>query len=137
MQTNALTYKQLFSGLVAVGAVLAANLLAAEARIVRAPGAIENIAAPDIDMPATFDAADLVVPVLRDRDLMLPEPPAIDVEAVRDRARAWLGDGPIAAPNKEIEVSSPSLDSSVESLELELEAPELTRPDLPELPEIR
>lgn len=137
MQTYVPSTKQLFSGTIAAAAVVAANLLAAESAIPPAPEAITGISAPSVSAAASFEDHEFVVPVMRRSDLSLPTPPDIDVEAVRDEASAWLGDGTIAAPNVSIDVAAPELSGDAGSLALDLDVPDLERPELPPLPKIR
>ena len=137
MQTYVPSTKQLFSGIIAVAAVVAANLLAAESAIPSAPEAITGISAPSVSEAASLEDHKLVVPVIRRSELTLPAPPDIDVEAARDEASAWLGDGAIAAPNASIDVAAPELNGDAGSLAPDLDVPELERPELPALPKIR
>lgn len=137
MQTYVPTTKQLFSGIIAVAAVVAANLLAAESAIPSAPEAITGISAPSVTGAASFEDHEFVVPVMRRSELALPTLPDIDVEAVRDEASAWLGDGAIAAPTVSIDVAAPGVSGAAGSLAPDLDVPELERPELPLLPKIR
>jgi hypothetical protein len=137
MQTYVPTTKKLFGGIIAVAAVVAANLLAAESAIPSAPEAITGIGAPSVSATASFEDHEFVVPVMRRGELTLPTPPDIDVEAVRNEASAWLGNGAIAAPTASIDVVAPEVSRDAEPLALDLDVPELERPELPTLPKIR
>ena len=143
------TYGRVFSGIVAGAAVLAANLLvvhriakseAAEfaefAPIPAAPSPITSVIAPDLDIPDLYDDVEFVVPVLNRPRLELPPPP-VDVEAIRASARAWLGDGVMAAPTNDIEIVAPDVATFEDLAGPSIDVPELERPELPALPPIR
>lgn len=137
MQTYVPSTKQLFSGIIAIAAVVAANLLAAESALPSAPEAITGISAPDVSAAASLEDHKFVVPVMRRGELTLPAPPDIDVGAVREAASTWLGDGAIAAPSASIDVAAPDVSGDAGSLALDLDVPDLERPELPSLPKIR
>lgn len=130
------THRRLISGLVAVTAVVTANLLAAEAEtvateyeIVAAPQPITGIAAPELSKLPDLDDVEFVVPVLSRTKLELPAPPDVDVESIRSRAAAWLGDGVMPAPAVRIEVEAPDMSTDVLGAPA-IEVPALQRPDL-------
>jgi len=142
-------WSQVSKGAVAIAAVLAGSLLASE--IERAEG--EGIEADEMAIPAApspisvaapqieeldFGVADFVVPVLRRTDLRLPEPPAIDVAAWREKARPWLGEGVPPAPTMEIRVDPPTISAEAAMFDApSIETPLLERPALPALPSVR
>lgn len=143
------TYGRVFSGIVAGAAVLAANLLvvqeiteseAAEVAevpsIPAAPSPITSVVAPDLDAIDLYDDVEFVVPVLNRSRLELPPPP-VEVEAIRATARAWLGDGVMAAPANDIEIVAPDVKALEDLTGPSIDVPELERPELPALPPIR
>ena len=149
MNTESTISRQMMRGAVVAAAVVAANLIAAEpgdieavsaTDVVRAvpeaPAPIVGIAAPDIQVPRADDEQ-IVVPAIRHLEAGLPELPAIDVDAVRNTAAAWLGDGIMSAPEQVIEVASPIVDVSTMGIEATIERPVLQRPALPEPPAVR
>lgn len=130
------THRRLISGLVAVTAVVTANLLAAEAEIaaveyelVPAPEPITGVAAPELSEIPALDGVEFVVPVLSRTKLELPVPPDVDVESIRARAAAWLGGGVMPAPAMRIEVEAPDVSTDVLGAPT-IEVPALQRPDL-------
>lgn len=141
--------RQLIRGSVVAAAVIAANLVAAEPgdveatdstsvqRIVpEAPAPIVGIAAPEIRV--SYPRADeIVVPAVRRGVARMPEAPAIDVEAVRQSASAWLGNGVMTAPGEAIDVEAPIIDASAAETELGIDVPALERPELPAPPTVR
>ena len=143
------TYRRVFSGIVAGAAVLAANLLVvhkiteseaaevADFAIPAAPAPIASVTAPDLDIPDLYDAAEFVVPVLNRPRLELPPPPLVDVEAIRASARAWLGDGVMAAPTDEIVIAAPDVATLEDLAGPAIDVPVLERPELPAPPPVR
>lgn len=149
MRSTELTYRHLFSGIIAITAVVAANLLAvetedggAEARrvdarnaseIPAAPAPITGIRGPDLDNVASveyLDDIELVVPVLNRPEPRLPDLPEID--------SPWLGDGIMPAPTTEIRVDPPTISAEAADLDApSLEVPVIERPELPALPAVR
>lgn len=142
MRYTDLTYRHLFSGIVALIAVLAANLLAvetedagAEARRVEIPAApapITGIRGPDLGHAASLEYVDdieLVVPVLNRPEPRLPDLPEID--------SPWLGDGIMAAPTSVIRVDPPVLDATAVLDAPSIELPAIERPELPAPPAVR
>jgi len=150
MQDFTTGWSQVSRGAVAIAAVLAGSLLASEIEraegdgiesdemaIPAAPSPIMGVAEPRID-ELDFSDADFVVPVLRRKEFRLPEPPAIDVAAWREKARPWLGDGVLPAPTMEIRVAPPTVSAEAADLGApSIETPVLERPALPALPSVR
>lgn len=142
--------RQLIRGSVVAAAVIAANLVAAEPgdveatddstsvqRIVpEAPAPIVGIAAPEIRVSYPRDD-EIVVPAIRRGVARMPEAPAIDIEAVRQSASAWLGNGVMTAPGEAIDVEAPIIDASASETELGIDVPVLERPELPAPPTVR
>src|SRR3970282_475435 len=93
MRYTELTYRQLFSGIVALTAVVAASLLAVETEnteveIPAAPAPVTAIQGPERGHVASLeylDDVELVVPVLKRPEPRLPDLPEID--------SPWLGYG--------------------------------------------
>lgn len=148
MRYTELTYRHLFSSIVALAAVVAANLLAVEtddggtearqidarssSEIPAAPAPVTGIRGPDLDHVASveyLDDIELVVPVLNRPEPRLPDLPRID--------SPWLGDGITAAPTTVIEVDPPDLDARVDLDATQIEIPAIERPELPALPSVR
>lgn len=148
MRNFTIGWSQVSKGAVAIAAVLAGSLLASEVEraagegvdetaIPAAPSPIVGVEAPRIEELDLGDA-DFVVPVLRRIDLRLPEPPAIDVEAWRENARPWLGDGIMAAPATEISVDPPTISAEAADLDApSIDVPVIERPELPAPPSVR
>lgn len=148
MRNFTIGWSQVSKGVVAIAAVLAGSLLASEVEraegegveldetaIPSAPSPVMNVEPPQVE-ELDLDDAYFVVPVLRRTDLRLPEPPAIDMAAWRERARSWLGDGIPPAPTTEIRVDPPSI--SAEAFDApSIETPVIERPELPALPSVR
>lgn len=148
MRYNELTSRQLFSGIVALTAVVAANLLAVETEhtetearaadakhaveIPAAPAPVTGIRGPDLGHVASveyLDDIELVVPVLNRPEPRLPDLPEID--------SPWLGYGIMAAPATVIEVDSPDLDATAALDAPSIEIPVIERPELPAPPAVR
>lgn len=146
-----LTSGQISRAIVALAAVLAGSLLAAEVEraegegvgaqnevlIPAAPGPITGVEAPRTG-DVSFTEAEFVVPVLRRPDLKLPDPPPIDVEAWREKARSWLGDGVPPAPTGELRAEPPTISREAATFDApSIEVPVLERPALPAPPAVR
>lgn len=148
MRSTELTYRHLFSGVIAITAVVAANLLAVETEntetearaadanhaveIPAAPAPITGIRGPDLDNVASveyLDDIELVVPVLNRPEPRLPDLPEID--------SPWLGNGIMAAPTTVIEVDPPDLDATIDLDAPSIEVPVIERPELPAPPSVR
>lgn len=149
MRYTNLTYRQLFSGIAAFAAVVAANLLAVETEdggsdarridarnageIPAAPAPVTGIRGPDLGHAASLEYLDdieLVVPVLKRPEPSLPDLPEVD--------SPWLGDGIMPAPTTDIHVDPPAISAEAADLDApSLEAPIIERPDLPALPPVR
>ena len=142
-------WSQVSKGAVAIVAVLAGSLLASEVdradgegievdemAIPAAPSPIMSVEAPRIE-ELDLSVADLVVPVLRRTDLRLPELPAIDVAAWREKARPWLGDGVPPAPTTAISVAPPMISAEAMLDAPSIEIPVIERPALPAPPAVR
>lgn len=145
------THRRLINGLVAVTVVVTANLLVTEAEIagtaevtddgatnvaavedaiIPAPAPITGIPGPELSELSDLDDVEFVVPVLSRPTFELPAPPDVDVESVRARAAAWLGDGVMPAPVARIEVEAPDV-STGDGLDAPtIEVPVLQRPEL-------
>lgn len=143
------THRHLINGLVAVIVVMTANL-AAEAEIVgtagiaddgatdaaveyeliAAPPPITGITGPELLELPDLDDVEFVVPVLSRPKLELPAPPDVDVESIRAKAAAWLGDGVMPAPVARIEVEAPDVSTEYGLDAPTIEVPALQRPEL-------
>lgn len=148
MRFSELTYRDLLSGVVALTAVVAANLLAvetadsgAEARlsdadstieIPAAPAPITGVRGPDLGSVASaeyLEDIELVVPVLNRPEPRLPALPEMDAR--------WLGNGIMAAPASVIEVDPPEIDAAATFDAPSIEVPLIERPELPAPPPVR
>lgn len=140
--------RQLVSGAIVAAAVIAANLLAAEPgdvealdstntdrAVPEAPAPIVGIAAPDLRVSHARDD-EIVVPALHRVEAGMPQRPTIEVEAVRQSAASWLGDGPMEAPDRAVEVRAPTVDTLAPGVAT-IDVPAFERPALPELPPVR
>lgn len=137
MRYTELTYRQLFSGIVALTAVVAASLLAVETEnteveIPAAPAPVTAIQGPELGHVASLeylDDVELVVPVLKRPEPRLPDLPEID--------SPWLGYGIMAAPAAVIEVDPPVFDATAALDAPSIEIPVIERPELPAPPAVR
>ncbi|MFW6088258.1 MAG: hypothetical protein ACODAB_00810 [Gemmatimonadota bacterium] len=150
MRNFTIGWSPVSKGAVAIAAVLAGSLLASEVEraggegveademaIPAPPAPIMGVEAPQIEQ-LDLGEADFVVPVLRRMDLRLPEPPAIDMAAWREKARPWLGDGVMPAPTTEIQVDPPTISAEAATFDApSIETPVLERPELPAPPAVR
>lgn len=148
MRYNELTSRHLFSGIVALTAVVAANLLAVETEntateagradgnaveIPAAPAPITGVRGPDLGHAASLEYLDdieLVVPVLNRPEPRLPDLPEFD--------SPWLGDGIMAAPASVIRVDPPTISAEAAMFDApSIETPLIERPELPAPPSVR
>lgn len=141
---------QIAHAFIAAAAVLAGSLLAAEveqaegdgptargmSEIPAAPAPIVGVEAPRVD-GEDWSAVEFVIPVRRAGELVLPEPPTIDVDTWREKVRPWLGDGVMAAPTQGIEVEAPPAGDGLGLDGPKLDPPSLERPELPAPPPVR
>lgn len=145
------THRRLINGLVAVTVVATANLLAAQAEtvgtadvaddgathavaveyeLIPAPAPITGITGPELSDLPDLDDVEFVVPVLSRPKLELPALPDVDVESIRAKAAAWLGDGVMPAPAARIEVEAPDVSTEYGLDAPTIEVPALQRPEL-------
>lgn len=143
MNNPSITPRKLLSAIVAVAAVVTANLVAkdvdssapvtddaAPAEIMPAPAPITGIAAPVVEEILEFGAPELTVPVLR-RPVVLPPPPP------KPSRGALLGTGVLPAPDVNIRVEPPSVGIDATASEARIDVPALVRPELPAPPPVR
>lgn len=147
MLDQKIQFKRLISAVVAVTGVVVANLIAAEPAdvtsggssvdgreaIPASPAPITGVTAPK-EIVLSAEEAIVVPPIHRTQSSELPP---IDLESIRERARAWIGDGLMAAPTTAIEVAGPEIDASATVDGLSIEVPALVRPELKAPPEVR
>lgn len=143
MNNPSITPRKLLSAIVAVAAVVTANLVAkdidssapvtdnaAPVEIMPAPAPITGIAAPVVAEILEFDTPELTVPVLR-RPVVLPPPPP------KPSRGALLGTGVLPAPDVDIRVEPPIVDLDASASEARIDVPVLVRPELPPPPPVR
>lgn len=143
MNNPSITPRKLLSAIVAVAAVVTANLVAkdvdssasvtedeARMEIMPAPAPITGVAGPVVEEILEFSAPELTVPVLR-RPVVLPPPPPKPLRG------ALLGTGVLPAPNGDIRVEPPSVGIDPTATEIRIDVPALVRPELPPPPPVR
>lgn len=142
MLNKELNDRRLTNAVVAMAAVVAANVLLLQTHvditgaagaevsdIPAAPAPITSVTGPRLSLKVLAAEREFFVPVRR-AEIRLPDPPEIRVDAIRETARTWLGDGVVAAPSDAIEVAAPDL-AAVGALDAAvLDVPELEPPAL-------
>ena len=143
MNNPSITSRKLLSAIVAVAAVVTANLVAqdvdssapftenqARMEIIPAPAPITGVAAPVVEKILEFGAPELTVPVLR-RPVVLPPPPPNPLRGT------LLGTGVLPAPHVDIRVEPPTVGIDATASEARIDVPALVRPELPLPPPVR